>query len=331
MKTVMRPTRPNPTHRVRTRVRRIFRAVGVCMLGLVMVVGLNGAVRKDKAGKSAWFSAKGLMAFPLAKGEYPRTTEELVESMTRGWDRTPVALAPGRQTITAVGTPPVVRSLTVDLSDASINPKVKSAAVSRKAPTERTMTVKQLAVRARSVHVADDATLNMMMTADDARLDLKHDKAGDPLLTLTEMRTGTFEFSTKITDIEAILLAAAKADAGKVGLNVQSVDLDLVAEDDRTIKGALKVRTKFAFIGAGLMFTARVQIDDDMNAKLTDLKCWGDDVLGPVIIGIMRPALDKHNNREKLILSFPDPSMRLRDVRVTVDDAIHVKAEVGKS
>jgi hypothetical protein len=191
------------------------------------------------------------------------------------------------------------------------------------------MTVKQLAVNARSVHVAD-STLSLAMTADDARLDLKRDKAGDPLLTLTEMASGTFEFSTTIADIEALLLAAAKADAGKIGLNVQSVDLDIVAEDDRTLRGSLKVKTKFAFIGAGLMFTARVQIDDDMNAKLTNLKCSGDDVLGPVIIGIMRPALQKYDNREKSILSFPDPSMRLRDVRVTVDDALHVKAEVGK-
>ena len=67
-----------------------------------------------------------------------------------------------------------------------------------------------------------------------------------------------------------------------------------------------------------------------MNAKLTGLTCDGDEALGPLIVGLLRPALAKHNNETRPLVSFPaGGKLQLRDVGVRVDDSLHLTAAFG--
>jgi hypothetical protein len=63
-----------------------------------------------------------------------------------------------------------------------------------------------------------------------------------------------------------------------------------------------------------------------MNAQLTDLKCDGDQVLGPIIVGLLRPFLSKYNGKTRPLIAFATPTLHLRDVSITADNAVHLTA-----
>lgn len=313
------------------RLRRTCRAIVLCTIGIVVVLAFNGAARKPKQDRASWFNAtRGVLMFPLGNEGFPQTGDDLVESLTAGWDRTPLALPEGRKSVSAIGSPPQLKSLVIDLSGSSIDPRRKTVKPAKNAKVEGSMNVKRIELYGDAIRI-NESLVNLGMTADDATLDLRRDRDGKPQLALTDAAAGELTFSATQEDLAALMLAGAREGAGQMGLSVNSVRLNFEAEDDRTLNVRMRVGTKFTFIGAGLNFTARVAVDDDMNARLTNLTCTGDDVLGPIIVNFIRPGLAKVNNKQRPIVAFPGSGMKLRDLRFTVDEALHVKATFGRS
>jgi len=96
------------------------------------------------------------------------------------------------------------------------------------------------------------------------------------------------------------------------------------------LQATLYVGLRIALIPAGMLFRAHVSVDDKMNAKITGLTCDGDEALGPIIVGLLRPAIARYNNETRPLVSFPAGDMKLHDVGVAVDDSLHLHAEFGK-
>ena len=92
---------------------------------------------------------------------------------------------------------------------------------------------------------------------------------------------------------------------------------------------SLYVATTVAFIPAGMLFRAHVTVSDAMTAQISGLTCDGDEALGPLIVGLLRPALAKYNGNTRPLVSFPAGKMKLHDVAVHVDDGLHLRAAFG--
>ena len=313
--------------------RRGVRVALVLALSAATVGLLNGAARKPRAKRDdPWFNGRNAFTFPVADGvPWPDTPDALAAAMARGYGRTAVLLPDGAAPVSVRGTTlRDVHALRVDLSNASVDPDRKAAKVGRKAKAERSLHVRRLEFLAHSFTVRG-AAMNLAMTALDCRLDLKRDKAGKPVLALGDLLDGRLEFSMPVRDIEMLLVESARADGGALGFRVEDVDLDLESVGPRTARGRMHVKTKLAFIGAGLHFTGRIDIDDDMNARVSDLACWGDDVLGPVVTGLIRPGLAKYNGKTRPIVRFGSDDVRLRDVALAADDDhVRVTASFGR-
>ncbi len=92
----------------------------------------------------------------------------------------------------------------------------------------------------------------------------------------------------------------------------------------------MHVSTLVGFVPAGMRFTARVDIDDQMNATLYNVAVEGDEALGPLIVHLIRPALAKYDGKTKPLMSFPNPEVKLKDVRVTAGERITLDAVFGR-
>jgi hypothetical protein len=66
-----------------------------------------------------------------------------------------------------------------------------------------------------------------------------------------------------------------------------------------------------------------------MNATITGISIDGDEALGPLIVGLLRPELTKHNNETRRLVAFPAGKLQLRDIAVRVDDSLHLTAAFG--
>ena len=125
------------------------------------------------------------------------------------------------------------------------------------------------------------------------------------------------------------MLAMAQESAGKKGITVRKVELSLRSVTHRSIDAELYVHTLVGFLPAGMKFTARVDVDEQMNAKISNLTVDGDDLLGPLVTGLIRPAIKKFDGKTKPLIAFPG-ELKLKDVQIRAGQRVTLDAVFGR-
>jgi hypothetical protein len=302
--------------------------LAICALLGIWGGSLVRSAHADQANNAkAWFDARSVCIFPLRDGRLPRSRDELDESLTRGWDKA-MQVPDASKLVQIQGEGyPALESLRIDLSDATM-PNGKAEKVQPNNRPQTRLGVERFELVGEPL-LCRQGRLNLTVSAADAHLDLERDRRGKPIMLLAEAKDANLTFEATGADLQRILLADLRAAASPFGVDVISTSLHLTSDSDRSVSVDLQVLTKFALIPAGMHFKAHVDIDDNMNAKLTGLSCDGDQVLGPLIVGLIRPGLAKYDGRSRPLISFPSGKMHLRDVRIRVDDSVHLNAAFG--
>jgi hypothetical protein len=312
-----------------------YRVVVVVALVALLILPCDPASAKPNRPKvkrpkeeKAWINGKGMCVFPFAADELPGTADDFAEAMARGYrkalklpDETPVVVAEG-------GRYPAVDSLKIDVCDAVIKPDSKGRKPSDRQRRIPGIDAGRFEVLGHRMSL-ERATLNLDMTATDARLLFTRDGDGRPLLVLGAAKDGRMSVDVTFDDVERLLLAAARKGAGKYGLTVDRTRLRMTVEDNRTVRVDLKLYTRVGFVPAGLRFRARLDIDDNLRGRLSELRCTGDDVLGPLISGVISPFLARYNGKTRPLMNFPATDLRLRGVEIVADQSIRIAADFG--
>ena len=216
----------------------------------------------------------------------------------------------------------------VDFCDAVVDTKKEGRKPSDKYLTVHALDAGRLDVHGQRVMV-EDVRFDIGMPASDARLLLARDKRGKPLLVLGDAKAGRMTFEITRDGAERLLHVAAAKGGRPYGLTVDEARLKLAVEDGRTIRVDLKLFTRFGIAPAGLRFRARLDIDERLDGTLSELSCTGDEILGPLISGLIAPFLKKYNGKTRPLMNFPATDMRLRDIRITADQSIRATADFG--
>lgn len=266
--------------------------------------------------------------FPFADDRLPDTAEAFAASMHRGYRRS-LTLPEKRLIVeTRGGTYPLVESIRIDFCNAVVDPKKEGRRPSDKHLAIHALDAARLEVLGHSM-TFEDALVNVDMSATDARLLFTRDKKGKPLLVLSDAENGRMSFETGIEDVEKLLLAAARKGAGAYGLSVTRTRLRMTISDGRTIRVDLKLFARVGFVPAGLRFRARLDIDDRLDGTLSELSCTGDEILGPLVSGLISPFLRKYNGKTRPLMNFPATDMRLREIQIDADQTLSVTAGFG--
>ena len=109
--------------------------------------------------------------------------------------------------------------MTIDLSDVTVPTKRKDRKLKPVGKPETVLRVENLEFVARPLLV-EKARLQIAMTATDAKLDLRRDKRGRPMLTLSGAEDGRVTMEVSKKDVDALLLQNARESAGKYGVAV---------------------------------------------------------------------------------------------------------------
>lgn len=305
--------------------------IGSAGVLLMMGVGATPVVEMASAGpapRKAWFDAKSLCVFRLGNGEMPQDREALADGLLAGWSRSITLPDPSKAVTLQGGVYPSLDALRINLSDGEFKTGQKKDKIKLNNKVEKTLEVSHLEVRGEPL-LLQKAKLNMSIVADAAQLDLERDRRGRPVMALADARSGSLQFEVSQADVQELLLKNAREMGAKYGVKVESTRFTLKPETPRSIQASLHISTKVGFVPAGMLFKAHVVVDDAMNAKITGLTVDGDEALGPLIVGILRPALTSYNNTTRPLVSFPAGNLKLRDVAVRVDDSLHLNASFG--
>jgi hypothetical protein len=175
------------------------------------------------------------------------------------------------------------------------------------------------------------AAVDFALDARGLQLHQATDRQGHIVLLLHNAVDGRIEISVSVSNLEALIAAVAKSQAGNHGVNIENVELSLRSQSPRSLAAEIRLRAKKLFVSAALRITGQLDLDQKLIAKLSGLDCTGEGAIASVACGVLKPHLQKIDGREFPLMSLPLGEVRLRDVRIAVGDKLSVTAEFGSA
>ena len=265
--------------------------------------------------------------FPLNTNTFPATAAELKrllnESLRQLFDlaRDPVEL--GEKSY------PHLESLSVSLDGAEVRQPPPAIPSLRSEPVAA-LTVDSFRAAGAAMNVGP-AAIDFALDARGLQLRQATDRQGHIILLLHNAADGRGEISVSVSDLEAVIGEVAKSEAGKHGVNIDSVQLSLRSQSPRSLAAEVRLRAKKLFVTAALRITGQLDLDQQLTAKISGLDCTGEGAIASVACGVLKPHLQKIDGREFPLMSLPLGEVRLRDVHIALDDKLSVTAEFGSA
>ena len=176
---------------------------------------------------------------------------------------------------------------------------------------------------------AGPAALSLRLTASGVELHQAKDGSGEVVLLLQRADEGEVEVSADKDEIENALAAVAATEAGKHGVQVDQVRLSVQVRGERSVDAEVQLRARKLFFSTTVRIGAKLDLDEQLNARLSGLTCNGEGAIGALACGGLQPHLQKMNGRSFSLMALPLGEVRLRDVRLAAGDKITVRAEFG--
>jgi hypothetical protein len=146
-------------------------------------------------------------------------------------------------------------------------------------------------------------------------------------------REGHFLTQLGQSDLEALLLAGARAAAAAHDVTIERTELALSCDGARTVLFQLRVTASTKILLAKLRATirgsGRLAIDDALNAHLSQLHCEGEGMTGTLAVGLIRRELEQWEGRTFPLTAFSPTGLALRDLRLGCRDGLQVEARFG--
>jgi hypothetical protein len=263
--------------------------------------------------------------FPLKTNALPTTTADLTLRLNESL-RDLFQLPNDPVTICEVSYPHLA-SLAVALDGAQLRgqPSTVPSPAGESVPA---LTVDSFAVNGSHISVGP-AAVDFALEAKHIHLHRATDSRGDVVLMLHSAADGQIEVSASPADLEALIAEVAKAEAAKHGVAIDTVQLSLRSNSPRSLAAEVRLRAKKLFLSTSLRITGQVDLDEELNAKISGLDCTGEGAMGGIACGILKPHLEKINGRKFSLMSLPLGEVRLRDVRIAAGETLSITAEFG--
>jgi len=268
--------------------------------------------------------------FPLAGKTFPGSAEELEsainEALAEYFDAT------DEQSVASVsGEFPKLKSVMIDLDDAEIRtsktpPKPKPGGKRQRGPTVQKFDLSAQPIR------YEQAGLYLKLTASDLKFDFDRDRKGAPMLVLTGAGSGKVDARISKADIEALATEAATMAAEGQGITIQELDLKLTSSGPRSIAAEVRVKARKLLVSGVIHITGQLDIDDELNATISDLECTGEGLIGNTAAALVQPKLKPYDGKTIPLMTFSLGDVVLKDVKIDVAKKdLHVTAAFAEA
>jgi hypothetical protein len=265
--------------------------------------------------------------FPLLTKIFPPDAEALRLALEESLLRVVIPTAP-MVTIDEKSYPDLA-AIRVSLDGARAGQHLPPRPATPVGPVEPGLRVASLEISGRPILV-QRAKVQLACTARDVQLGQGRDEDGNVLLLLENAAEGNVEVAIARADLEAIVLAGAKEAAAQQGVTVEQVRIELRARTERALDVLVQVRAKKLFLGATVRISGRVEIDEQLRARLSGLECVGEGTLGRLACGFIEPHLQRLNDREYPLMALPLGEVKMRGVRIAAGNELRVSALFGQ-
>ncbi len=260
---------------------------------------------------------------PLAAEKFPATPDELAAALTGGLVSRGIAGAGVLVEGAALG---AITALRVELTGACFTRgfRVSGTPVVEAAPA--------MAERLEIVGAPLDfegTPLDVQVEAERAELRFAG-QPSDGALVLANAAGGSVSLSVAHAALEALLHRLATQAAEKQGVEIKKTTLELTARGPRALSFRCEVTAKMFVMSAALSLSGNLDVDEQLNARVSGLTLGGDAMITKLAAGFVRPQLDKLESRVIPLLALAPGGLKLRDVEIATRDGLDIRAKFGR-
>jgi hypothetical protein len=263
--------------------------------------------------------------FSLLQQDLPRNARELAAALDAGLRR--LLEIPSDPVVVREKGYPDLDEIAVDLSGA----RMRANAPRPSFPAgegDPALTARHLMVTAHPLSFGN-AAVDLDLEAIEVVLHQNRGADDNILLLLHRTEAGHIAISISQHNLETLVAEIAKGEAGKHGVVIEDVLLNLTSRGPRSLGADLRVQARKLFVRATIRIAGRLEIDDRLVARISRVSCEGEGAIGALVCGILTPHLQKVQTHAIPLLALPLGEVRLRDIRLNTGDGIKVTAEFG--
>jgi hypothetical protein len=227
---------------------------------------------------------------------------------------------------------PAADRLRIDLSGATIAPSDRPPDPEGMQPAQPGPSLRRLEIVAHPLRYRE-AALDLDLTAADVQCRFDRDGAGRPWLALAAARDGRVEVKASRQDVVTLVETAVRELARSKGVDVERIEFQLTSAGPRSLRLDAKVFVKkkvlIQNVRGAVRLSGRLDIDDRLVAKLSELSCAGEGVIVSLAVGLFRDRVQALEGKEFPLTAFALGSIQLRDVQLNVGDELRVTAVFG--
>lgn len=256
--------------------------------------------------------------------------EELLHALVLGLGGI-FTLSPTRSPVALVGNNCLaLDQLSIDLTDAVVRDDFRPVAL---------VEGQQPGISARAFNMVGrpvrygQADVHFELAVANARFITRGDALKRCFLVLVDGQNGRFHARVRQADLRALLLPHLQAAAANQGASIDSVEWTLRGDSSSklTFDAHVQASKKVALLRASATLHGQGQlaIDEELNARLSDLVCQGDGVLGKMVAGALQGHLRQLESKPVPLAPFSLGRLRLRDLKIKADQELIVEAGLG--
>ena len=266
--------------------------------------------------------------FPLSGTAFPEDADELAASIRMALEE--VLTFPKDSSGVTVKAPqyPAVKQLTVDSDNARVKGNELPPKPAPKGKRSPGIEVGQLEISGHPGRY-EKSNVDLSLTAKNVAFDFARDKKSKPLLVLCKAGEGQVAVKVSKADMQSLALAAASLAAKEHGVTIQELDLTLQAKGRQTVIADARVKAKKMLVSGVLHIKGRLDIDDELNATISELDCQGEGIIGTMAAGVIQPRLAAVNGKKIALVAFSFGDVSLRDLKIDVKNGLNVTAHFG--
>lgn len=254
---------------------------------------------------------------PIAGDHAPLKTADLVAGLKAGLAKHGVAAD-----VSAEGEIPQVTSLTIKL-DRIATPKPTSKIAGDSSLRIEAFRIEGTPVLVEAVPITLDARLSGV-TAGFGKTD-----GNAWQLVVSAAREGSLLLETSVRDLENGIHLTISALASKQGATIKETKVQLTSSNPRSIHFNVACTAKVFIASATLSVAGQVDIDDQLNARISGLSVKGDGMIANMAKGYLEPEIAKWNGRVVPLGDYIAAGLKVKDLRITAGEKARLEAQFG--
>jgi hypothetical protein len=256
---------------------------------------------------------------PLVGDQLPTTATEFAAALQLGLFHQGVTAS-----VKADGDWPALSSLAIQLSAiARPKPLVRASA-------ESSITIGQLDVTGTPVEIEGvPATIRARFS----ELGCGFGRVGQGpwQLVVLSAASGRADVEAVTSEVEQGIHRVISELAGGHGATVKSTTLNVTALTPRSVKFEVACTAKVFIATATLTVGGQLEIDDQLNARLSGLAVKGDGMIASMAQGMIQPRLTEWNGRVVPLGDYVAAGLTVQDLRISTGEKIRLEATFGSA